>query len=242
ILRLNGTSCILLAYLHPLLTRLFNMYESKYRIECVNTSVRNSNFHCMIALSYFPWPDRKNTDTNKFIWILGLICAIRPTAVIPWLPLCFHHLKTSDENLLTLLINRYLPIGLTIFVSTIIIDSYSYGSFLISSYEFFKVNFLQGISATYGSHPWHWYLSTGIPAILGVNFVPFILAAYYILKHRGVFRNEVILLISMAFTTIVYSYLPHKEFRFILPILPMALHLISIYLARWSSKADTLFV
>ncbi|GJQ88102.1 hypothetical protein Trydic_g13112 [Trypoxylus dichotomus] len=196
----------------------------------------------MIALSYFPWPDKKNDNPNKFICILGLICAVRPTGAVPWLPLCLHHIKTSDESLLKLLINRYLRIGLTMFIITIMIDSYSHGSFVVSSYEFLKVNFLQNISVTYGSHPWYWYLSSGIPAVLGVNFMPFILAAFYILKHRFVFPNELILLISIVFTTAMYSYLPHKEFRFILPILPMALHIISIYLARWSSKADTLYV
>lgn len=86
------------------------------------------------------------------------------------------------------------------------IDSYLHGSFLVSSYEFLKLNLVQDIGAIYGSHPWHWYLSNGIPTILGVNFVPFMLAAYYTLKNRFILPNELVLLSSMVFTTAIYRY------------------------------------
>lgn len=87
------------------------------------------------------------------------------------------------------------------------IDSYAHGSLIVTSYEFFKVNIFQGIGAFYGSNPWHWYLSNGIPVVLGVNFIPFVLATYRVLKHRYVSQNELVLLGSIVFTTAILRYI-----------------------------------
>lgn len=32
-------------------------------------------------------------------------------------------------------------------------------------WEFLRFNLLQGASAQYGGHPWHWNLSQGLPAV-----------------------------------------------------------------------------
>lgn len=42
----------------------------------------------------------------------------------------------------------------------------------------------------------------------------------------------------MAFTTIVFSFLPHKEHRFLLPILPLAFYMISSYLTICTQKSS----
>lgn len=84
------------------------------------------------------------------------------------------------------------------------IDSYAHGSLLISSYEFLKVNLFENIGETYGANPWYWYLSSGIPVVLGVNFIPFVLSAYHVIRNRFSCPNEFALLGSMAFTTAIY--------------------------------------
>lgn len=125
------------------------------------------------------------------------------------------------------------------FMLSVLIDSLAHGSFVITSYEFLKANIFEGVGEFYGSHPWHWYLSQGLPAILGVQILPFIVATVHILKNRQMYPNELALLGSIIFTIFIYSLLPHKEFRFILPILPMVLYISSGYLSRWSCKAKT---
>lgn len=38
-----------------------------------------------------------------------------------------------------------------------------------------------------------------------------------------------------------FSFIPHKEFRFILPLLPIALHLSAMYLSKWSVNTKKYF-
>ncbi|XP_022904245.1 GPI mannosyltransferase 3 [Onthophagus taurus] len=206
-----------------------------------------------IALSYFPWPNKtpqkKRTkasitrlESDVFIYVVAFLCAVRPTAAIQWLPLCLFHLKTSTETYFQLVFKKYLPIGLITLFLSCLIDSWAHGSFVITHYEFLKANVLNNISEFYGSHSWHWYLSNGLPVLLGINFFPFIWAAFSIVKHRETAPNELVLLGTMVFTISVYSWLPHKEYRFILPLLPMALHILADYLSKWSRKANLSFV
>lgn len=84
----------------------------------------------------------------------------------------------------------------------------------------------------------YWYLYVGLPAILGLSIIPFLFAVRQTLLNRSAFPQQFILLWSIAFTLVIYSLLPHKEFRFILPILPMCLSITSDYLSRWSRKAN----
>lgn len=89
-------------------------------------------------------------------------------------------------------------------IISFLIDSWAHGSLVISSYQFLKANVVQNVGLFYGSHPWYWYLLTGLPAILGVNFIPFVLAAVYVLRYRETSPNELVLLGTMVFTVSVY--------------------------------------
>ncbi len=84
----------------------------------------------------------------------------------------------------------------------------------------------------------YWYLVVGLPVVLGLTTLPFLLATGETLRNRVVFPQRTVLLWSILFTLTIYSLLPHKEFRFILPILPMCLYITSDYLSRWSRKAN----
>lgn len=84
----------------------------------------------------------------------------------------------------------------------------------------------------------YWYLTFGLPTVLGLTTLPFALACVHALRYRAVHPERLVLLQSIVFTLIIYSLLPHKEFRFILPILPMCLFITSEYLSQWSRKAN----
>lgn len=88
-----------------------------------------------------------------------------------------------------------------------LVDSLSHGSFLVSSYEFFKINLIDSIGEHYGSQPWHWYLSQGLPAILGVHIVSFTLACINVIRTRRNCPNELALLFCIIFTITIYRYL-----------------------------------
>jgi phosphatidylinositol glycan class B len=194
----------------------------------------------VIALSQFPWVGRGKDENLKFIWIAGLLSAIRPTAVIIWIPLSIYHLLITKYKIYSLIITRYIPIALIIFALSTLLDSLTHGSLVVTPYEFLKFNIFQDVGSWYGSQPWYWYLSAGFPAVLGIQFVPFIMATLVIIKNKDAHVNELALLGTIVFALTVYSLLPHKEFRFLLPLLPIALHVSSKFLSAWSRKANKL--
>lgn len=87
-----------------------------------------------------------------------------------------------------------------------------------------------------------WYFVVGLPTTLGVSTVIFLLAATKAIRNRQSYPIPNILLISIALTLIIYSLLPHKEFRFVLSIVPMCLYICSDYVTRLSRKATNLLL
>lgn len=174
----------------------------------------------------------------KFLWIVALVTYIRPTAAIVWFPICLYHLCITRHGVLSLILTKYLPIGVIVSVLLITVDSIARGSFIVTFYEFVKFNVFYDISAFYGTHSWYWYLAIGLPAILGVFFIPFVFGVVDFLKHRTRHPNELILMGCIVFVIVCFSLFAHKEFRFILPILPMCLNITSRFLSIWSRKAD----
>lgn len=189
-----------------------------------------------IALSYFPW--QYGMECTSFLWFVFTAAFVRPTAIIPWIPLCLHHIKKSRYTAFELVFKRYLPIGLVVGGALVALDSFYYDRLIFTPYEFFKVNVVEGVGEFYGKHPWFWYLNVGLPTVLGITFVPFLFSAVQTLQHHKVFEERLVLLTSVAVTLSVYSVLPHKEFRFLLQILPICLYIASDYLSRWSRKAS----
>lgn len=140
--------------------------------------------------------------------------------------------------ILTIKAIQYFFSSLLVGSSAVAIDSYAHGSFILTPLEFLKYNVLNEIGSFYGSHPWYWYLTTGIPTILGITTIPFLLALCESIRNRNLFPERITVISSILFTLVVYSFLPHKEFRFVLPILPMCLYLSADYLSQWSRTAN----
>ncbi|ODM88344.1 GPI mannosyltransferase 3 [Orchesella cincta] len=146
-----------------------------------------------------------------FSFIMGLNFAMRPTAAIFWLPFLpsFFPVKTKTvKYFLKCLIFAALPLG-----AALALDSQMSGSLSPTWLEFFKFNFLQGGSAEFGIHSPAWYFYSGLPSILG----PFV-----VLLPLGYFARETRPLTNaLTFYLILYSFIPHKEIRFLLPAAPL---------------------
>lgn len=194
-----------------------------------------------IALSQFPWVGKIEVSC-KFIWLVAVLFVIRPTSAVIWLPLCLYHIGTSQLSAIRLLVTKYVPISCLVLLAAIIMDSCAHGSFIVTPYNFLKVNVFQSIATNYGTQPWYWYLYSGLPALLGFQMLPFIKAVLVVLKSRKNHPNELALLGTTVFTVVVFSFLGHKEFRFLLPLLPIMLFVSSKYLSAWSRKANTFSV
>nr|XP_061796420.1 GPI mannosyltransferase 3-like [Nerophis lumbriciformis] len=178
-----------------------------------------------LALAYFPLPASKTHSSKKYLSLVALAIIVRPTALIVWLPLLLYHFW-QDENKVRLVVHNYIPIGASAILISTIIDSFFYEKAILVQFNFLKVNVLDGVADLYGTYPWHWYLTQGFPVIMGPH-VPFFFHGCYL-----AFRRYRILFVAIAWTIAVYSLLPHKEFRFIYPVLPFCMIFCGVSLAH----------
>ena len=74
----------------------------------------------------------------------------------------------------------------------------------------------QGNGSLYGTHPFHWYVTSGIPALTGL-LLPVLLYDGIATWDRAR-RNLWTIVVSYV---VIHSLSEHKEFRFLLPILPI---------------------
>ena len=102
------------------------------------------------------------------------------------------------------------------------VDRYFYGFWTIPFLGSFHFNVVLGNSLLYGSHSWHWYFTAGMPAVAGL-LSPLLLWDLWLSlarkDGRSIARRN--LWIIMLTYTVAHSQSGHKEFRFLMPILPL---------------------
>ncbi|NWH79681.1 PIGB mannosyltransferase, partial [Piaya cayana] len=170
----------------------------------------------IFALSYYPIKGSKLGSSCKYLALIALAIVIRPTAVIPWIPLVLSHFL-QEQRKADFILQKCIPVGLVTIGTSLIVDRVFFGEWVLVQLNFLKFNVLQNLGTFYGSHPWHWYLTQGLPVILGTHLPFFIHGCVLAPKKYRIFLAAVI------WTVLVYSMLSHKEFRFIYPVLPFCM-------------------
>ena len=129
--------------------------------------------------------------------------------------------------------------GLLSLVATVLVDSFLWGYWVWPEGAVLFFNTALNKSSDWGVSPWHWYASSALPRALHF-LIPFVLCAWLGLRlpsHSektsfGVWLSSLfhwdsggtIYYSAPAVAYIaLYSFLAHKELRFILPVLPMLL-------------------
>ncbi|KAK3247557.1 hypothetical protein CYMTET_42947 [Cymbomonas tetramitiformis] len=193
------------------------------------------------ALSYWPLPaswTRASVDSKGIFWGYGsrrsalflaaAAVVIRPTSLALWIPVGVAELL-AGQNRPSFVFLEALPIGLASLGLMTAIDSLFYGRLVFVPWNFIKFNVLEGGASHYGSHPWHWYFTQGYPVI---TFTLLPVAALGVACAPR--RRHLAGLILWALA--VYSVIPHKEFRFILPVLPLTMLYAGVGLAHFQGK------
>ncbi|XP_068168046.1 GPI mannosyltransferase 3 [Antennarius striatus] len=191
-----------------------------------------------LALFYFPLPGSKTHNSKKYLTLVALAVVVRPTALIVWLPLLIYHFWKEDAKL-RLITREVVPIGAATVVISTLIDCIFYGKWTMVQFNFLKFNIFHGVADFYGSHPWHWYFTQGFAVVIGPHLPLFLHGCTLACKRYKV------LLVAVVWTLLVYSFLPHKEFRFIYPVLPFCMIFCGISLARlkaWRRAAAFMLV
>ncbi|XP_063243404.1 GPI mannosyltransferase 3 [Bacillus rossius redtenbacheri] len=217
----------------------YSLTTSWYWFYCGSRTLSNTleTFFTVLGLRFYPWSASKpRPGFLPHVLFAGLACVVRPTALVYWAPLFLYHLHAS-QNTVQLCLLHYLPTGMVLATVSFLLDSYLYDRWVSTLWNFVRYNVASGVSSWYGTSPAYWYLAVGLPAVLFVQAVPLLCGVYSTVRRPQAHRTEAVLLAVVAWSLAVFSLLPHKEFRFLLPLLPMLTFVSSSFLSRWSRHA-----
>jgi hypothetical protein len=93
-----------------------------------------------------------------------------------------------------------------------LVDFFTYGFPLIHQYQNLRLSWLSGISTQFGTQPWWYYLFT-LTSLSGILLLP-------LLKFHPK-QNLKPLILTTLCILIIHSLLPHKEYRFLLILIPL---------------------
>ncbi|KAB2077227.1 hypothetical protein ES319_A06G086800v1 [Gossypium barbadense] len=111
---------------------------------------------------------------------------------------------------------------------TCLLDRLMYDSWVLVPLNFLKFNFLSSGGDYYGTHKWHWYFTQGF-TVMVFTFLPFCVA--------GIIKSKYWKLSGLILWVLgLYSILGHKEFRFVLPVLPISLIFVGYSLAALDER------
>ncbi|KAG8183838.1 hypothetical protein JTE90_025721 [Oedothorax gibbosus] len=213
---------------------LFNLLSSWFLFYCSSRTISNMAETSFTACGYYfyPWNEKRHRRLScYYMWFAGASLLMRPTAVVVWLPLYLYHFWREKDH--SYILRSTLGIGYAIFITLMSSDRWFYGEWVVTPYQFFVLNWSNDIGAFYGQHSLLWYFYAGLPVLLGIHLVPFAMGITI-----APLRKFYLLILFVVF---VFSILSHKEFRFLLPILPLALVICSSVMNEISTGRMKIF-
>ncbi len=105
-----------------------------------------------------------------------------------------------------------------IFILGIIIDSRFYDELTFTSWNYFNANILEGVASSFGTSPWNYY----VDIILFKPFFPIGILIYYSLGLLLYTKPRLQIIWIIFPFLIIHSLIPHKEDRFLFPIINLA--------------------
>ena len=162
-----------------------------------------------VALAF--WMSHSEGMTIALMAFAGLI--IRCDTVLIAIPVGVSMLLAGRLHIAKTVIVATLSTLLCLAIS-IPLDSWFWGRWVWPELEVLFFNTIQNRSNEWGTSPWHWYLTSALPRSLMLAYPLAPLGAYMERRVRSLF-------FVAAFYVFAYSFLPHKELRFMLPVLPL---------------------
>ncbi|CAK7273605.1 glycosylphosphatidylinositol anchor biosynthesis [Sporothrix epigloea] len=240
------------------------------------------------ALAYWPWQLLGSTDTKSPSSSWSALCTtadtrrlrlslllaatavvLRPTNALIWLALLTITVTrlTLDgpampflgARVLGRLIAEALGCGGLVLGVSVVSDRLFYGAWTLPAYTFLDMNLTQDVAVFYGSNPWHYYLSQGLP-LLTTAALPFALYGLYASLTSPVSTKQEVGGVqpdaaaadpvrctnarrALAFTAVAtmsaLSLIAHKEVRFLYPLMPILLVLAAPHVAAFFSRVVT---
>jgi len=109
---------------------------------------------------------------------------------------------------------------------TIFVDSYFWQRWLWPEGEVLFFNTVLNRSADWGVQPFWWYFGSALPRAL-LAALPFAILGMILERRLWTYMAP------PAIFVLLYSFLPHKELRFIIYVVPLFNLAAASFLARW---------
>ena len=142
-----------------------------------------------------------------------LSCIIRPSAATTWLPIVLYEVYYDTFKKKSFRFLKYsVFICLGLFSLSMLLDYMFYGRFILVHWRFLMFNVINNLSGFYGSHPWHWYITQGIPVILFTQ-LPLMLLGIVIWKEnvRSKFAVLFVVLVQVISLRCVLPSFPYMR-------------------------------
>ncbi|KAL3315372.1 hypothetical protein Ciccas_005992 [Cichlidogyrus casuarinus] len=116
---------------------------------------------------------------------------------------------------------KYFLLGFISLILSILLDRLVFGHWTCNQINFIKFNVFGNLSHIYGVESIHWYFTNAIPAMFGIQIL------WFLSSLRRIFSKKSDKFVAFLIIWIItcYSLIGHKEHRFILPIVPLAMYL-----------------
>ena len=166
-------------------------------------------------------PSRRRRAVAAFV-LGGMSVAVRFTSLAAWIPMGIIIAIRSQKNKMQSIQYLIFPCalcGLLGIAISLIVDFFMYGFWVIPVLGNFHFNVIQGYGSLYGIHSWHWYWTAGLPAITGLLLPLVVLSLLQVSRTKSNHSYSIWIIIGSYI--LLHSYSAHKEFRFLLPILPL---------------------
>ncbi|KNH06077.1 dolichyl-P-Man:Man(7)GlcNAc(2)-PP-dolichyl-alpha-1,6-mannosyltransferase [Perkinsela sp. CCAP 1560/4] len=167
---------------------------------------------------------------RKALFLLGLTAAILRMDTLLVLAVFFSPkvFWVSKKTRLFLLTELFLIIAV---VSSF--DGYVWraNTLVIAELESMKYNVFEGKATLWGTLPFYWYFAIALPKIFTAKLP---LMAYAFFKEPCFRKNTIRAIVFV----ILYSFLPHKELRFIFPVIPIFHAHIALAISKYANQRN----
>lgn len=184
----------------------------------MSRTLPNTYALCLCTIAFAYWL-RDRRDIALAVVTFAGVC-FRCDLILLAVPMGLSVLVTQRQSVLRTV--AYCLIALAIGVAlSLSIDSFFWQRFVWPELEVLLFNTVENRSAEWGTSPWHWYFSSALPRILMGEAVLVLCALFLrpVGKQWVDMRLSSITFVTLAFVGL-YSFLPHKELRFLFPIMP----------------------